>query len=96
MDFQIRITQAALADFQRVLDYSWEHFPATAESFGNAILNHIELLKGFPYIGSPVAENRHVRQLLHTPVEIYYRVHERPNFIEVLHFWYTSRRPPKS
>ncbi len=54
MDFQIRITEAALADFEGLLAYSWANFPASAERFGNAILNHIELLKSFPYIGSRV------------------------------------------
>ena len=37
MDFQIRITKAALADFEEILAYSWAHFPESAESFGNAL-----------------------------------------------------------
>jgi plasmid stabilization system protein ParE len=32
-----------------------------------------------------------VRQFVHTPVLIYYRVNEAPNFVEVLHFWHGSR-----
>ena len=51
MDFQIRITGAALADFEEILNYSCANFPATAERFGNAILNHVDLLRRFPYIG---------------------------------------------
>ena len=54
MDFQVRTTEAAIADLEAILAYSWAHFPATAELFGNAILDHLELLKGFPFIGSPV------------------------------------------
>ena len=42
MDFQIRITEDALTDFEGILTYSWDNFPATAERFGNAILNHVE------------------------------------------------------
>jgi plasmid stabilization system protein ParE len=67
VDFQIRITEAALADFEGILAYSWANFPVTAERFGNAILNHVELLKSFPYIGSPVDGRPGVRQLVHTP-----------------------------
>jgi plasmid stabilization system protein ParE len=52
VDFEIRITEAALADFEGILAYSWANFPARAERFGNAIFNHIELFKSFPYIGS--------------------------------------------
>ncbi len=48
MDFQIRITKAALTDFEEILAYSWANFPATAERFGNAILNHLDLLKSYP------------------------------------------------
>jgi plasmid stabilization system protein ParE len=91
VDFQIRITEAALADFEEILAYSWANFPATAESFGNAILNHLELLKTFPYIGSPVKGEPGVRQLVHTPILIYYRVSESPKFVEILHFRHGSR-----
>ncbi|MDQ2899020.1 MAG: type II toxin-antitoxin system RelE/ParE family toxin [Acidobacteriota bacterium] len=55
MDFQVRISDPALADFEAILEYSWANFPATPESFGNSILNHLDLLKNFPYVGSPVA-----------------------------------------
>lgn len=95
MDFQVRITEAALADFEEILDYSWVNFPATAERFGNALLNHVDLLKSFPYIGSPVEDRPGIRQLVHTPILIYYRVKESPNVVEVLHFWHSSRRDPK-
>ena len=32
-----------------------------------------------------------VRQLVHTPILIYYNVNEAPNLVEVLHFWHGSR-----
>ena len=91
MDFKIRITEAALADFEEILAYSWDVFPASAERFGKAVLNHIELLKKFPYIGSPVDGRDGVRMLVHTPILIFYRVGETHNLVEVLHFWHGSR-----
>ena len=94
MDFQIRITEFALADFEEILAYSWANFPATTERFGNAILNHIDLLRTFPYIGSLVDRRPGVRQLVHTPILIYYRVNEAPNFVEVLHVWHGHDRAP--
>jgi plasmid stabilization system protein ParE len=90
--FQIRISEAALADFEEILAYSWANFPATAERFGTAILNHVDLLRSFPYIGIPVDGPPGVRQIIHTPILIYYRVSEAPNVIEILHFWHRSRR----
>ena len=96
MDFQIRISDPALADFEGILEYTWANFPSTAESFGNALLNHVDLLKTLPYIGNPVARRPGVRQLVHTPILIYYRVRENPDVIEILHFWHSSRRNPIS
>jgi plasmid stabilization system protein ParE len=89
VDFEIRITEAALADFEEILAYSWVNFPARAERFGDAILN--QLLKSFPYIGSLVKGRPGVRQLVHTPILIYYRVNESPHFVEILHLQHGSR-----
>jgi plasmid stabilization system protein ParE len=94
VDFQVRITEAALADFEQILAYAWANTPSTAERFGVAILNHVFLLKNFPYIGRPVDERPGVRGIVHTPIVIYYRVNESPNFVEVLHFWHGSRSGP--
>jgi plasmid stabilization system protein ParE len=91
VDFKIRITEAALADFEDILAYSWDNFPATAERFGKAILNHVDLLRSYPYIGSPVDGQENVRLLVHTPILIYYRISEVRRLIEVLHFWHGSR-----
>jgi plasmid stabilization system protein ParE len=62
VDFQVRFSAPALADLEDVLEYSWANFPATAEAFGNGLLNHVGLLGTFPYIGSPVADHADVRQ----------------------------------
>lgn len=94
MAFEIRITEAALADFEEILAYSQSKFPDSTERFATAILNHLDLLKTFPYIGSPVAKRPGVRQLVHTPVLIYYRVHETASIIDVLHFWHSARKRP--
>jgi plasmid stabilization system protein ParE len=95
VDFRIRITKAALADFEEILEYSWNNFSASAERFGDAILEHVELLGRFPYIGSPVVDKPGVRRLVHTPIAIYYRVHDGCGLIEILHFWHGARRTAK-
>jgi plasmid stabilization system protein ParE len=94
VDFQIRISDPALVDFEDILEYSWATFPVETERFGNAILKHIELLKTFPYIGNPVAGRPGIRLLIRAPILIYYRVHESPNLVEILHFWHASRKSP--
>jgi plasmid stabilization system protein ParE len=64
--FQIRLSEAALADFEDILNYSRTNFPGSAERLGNAILNHIDRLKSFPFIGSPATNRPGVRELVHT------------------------------
>jgi plasmid stabilization system protein ParE len=93
VDFQIRIAEAAVADFEEILAYSWANFPGTTERFGNAILDHLDLLKSLPNMGGLVDGLPHVRRLVHAPLLIYYSVHEAPNYVEILHIWHASRRP---
>ncbi len=96
MDFQVRITEAALADFEEILAYTWANYPETAERFGTALLNHVNLLRTFPYIGSPVGDRPELRVMVHTPFLVYYRVRLAPNVVEVLNFRHGGRgsRPP--
>jgi plasmid stabilization system protein ParE len=94
VDFRILYTEAALADLDEILFYSWSKFPGAAERFGLALLDHVDLLATFPYIGSPVADLPGVRLLVHTPILIYYRVAEDRKLVEVLHFWHAARKRP--
>ncbi|MBV8728694.1 MAG: type II toxin-antitoxin system RelE/ParE family toxin [Acidobacteriia bacterium] len=91
MDFQVRISDVALAEFEDLLEYSWDKFPESAERFGNSLLDHVEMLERFPYLGRGVSGKPGVRQLVHTPILIYYRVQQNPNVVEILHFWHASR-----
>jgi plasmid stabilization system protein ParE len=94
VDFQIRVAETAVADFEEILAYSWANFPESTERFGNAILDHLELLKSFPHIGGLVDGLPGVRRLVHAPLLIYYRVYRTPNYVEILHFWHAKRNPP--
>ena len=91
---KIIITDPALADLEEVMNWSVEKHPATSERFGTALLNHIELLKTFPLLGTPVKGFPGVKRLIHSPLYIYYRVREEAETIEILHFWHRSRRVP--
>lgn len=92
MDFRIRISETALADFKEILEYSWAKFPDTAERFGADVLNHVELLAAFPHVGSSVPGSPGVRLLVHTPILIYYRVHEASAVVEILSFRHSARK----
>lgn len=95
MALKIILTDSALADFERLMEWSVENHPAGTERFGTALLNHIELLRQYPALGEPIKGFSRARRLLHSPFYIYYRVHEEKEKIEVLRFWHVSRRQPK-
>ena len=74
--------------------WSWDNHPEVAEHFGDSLVTHIELLRQFPRLGAPVEGGKGVRRLLHSPLEIYYRVHEAKLRIEILHIRHGARQPP--
>jgi toxin ParE1/3/4 len=93
--FKILFTEDSLSDLEAILDYIRADDPEAAARFGDAILNHIELLATFPHIGAPVKRRARVRKILHTPVRIYYRIDEEREVVEILHFWHAARQEPK-
>src|SRR5258706_9067419 len=72
--------------------WSWKNHPLTSERFANALLNHIDLLGDFPYLGAPMHGRPGVRRLQHWPLHIYYRGVLEPRRVEILHFWHMARK----
>jgi toxin ParE1/3/4 len=93
--YKILFTQDALADLERILDYIRADNPGAAERFGNALLDHVEILKTFPKMGVLVRKRSGVRKILHSPIRIYYRFHEDQGLVEILRFWHGARKEPK-
>jgi plasmid stabilization system protein ParE len=95
LDYKIFFSDVALIDLENVLEFIRENNPPAAERFGDALLNHVDLLATFPRLGVPMRSRPGIRKILHTPIRIYYRIHEGQKTVEVLHFWHGSRRAPK-
>ena len=94
MAYKILFTEDALADLEVILDYVRADNPSAAERFGASLLNYVELLESFPRMGIPVLRRPGVRKILHSPVRIYYRLHEDRSLIEILHLWHGARKNP--
>lgn len=92
MAFKILYHEDALADLEEIFEWSREKHPETTEQFADDLFDHIELLQSLPYIGAPIKGHPQVRRLLHSPLCIYYRLHEDRRVIEILHFWHSSRK----
>ena len=55
MDFQVFYTEPALADLEEVMHWSWQNYPGTTERFADGLLNHVDLLRDFLYLGARYA-----------------------------------------
>jgi plasmid stabilization system protein ParE len=66
-----------------------------ASRFGEALLDHVDLLGRFPRMGNTTRQRPRVRKLVHGPILVYYRVHEKKRLVEVLHLRHGSRKQPK-
>ena len=95
MDFRLLFTQTALSDLAEIIGYIAQDDDEAAERFGSALLDHVDLLRQFHHMGSVIRKRSRVRKLQHSPVLVYYRIHENKQLIEVLHFWHGARKSPK-
>jgi plasmid stabilization system protein ParE len=96
VDFRLLYTQRALNDLAEIIGYIAEDDAEAAAPFGSTLLDHVDLLTRFPRMGNIVPKRPGVRKLLHSPILVYYQVHEDKGLIEVLHLRHAARKPPKS
>jgi plasmid stabilization system protein ParE len=95
LGYKVLYSDAALTGLEKVVEFIHKDNPEAASRFGKALLNHVDLLATFPHIGAPVHRKPGIREILHTPIRIYYRIHEDRKTVEVLQFWHASRRRPR-
>ena len=94
MDYQLLFTQRALNDLAEIVGYIAEDDAEAATRFGNALLDHLELLPRFR-MGGMIRQRSQVRRLVHSPILVYYTVQESDRRIEVLYFRHATRKPAR-
>lgn len=95
MDYHILFTQRALNDLSEIVGHIAQDDAEAASGFGEALLDHVDLLGRFPRMGNTTRKRSRVRKLVHSPIVVYYQVHEEKRLVEVLHFRHGSRKPPR-
>ena len=95
MDFRLLYSQRALNDLEEIIGYIAEDDADSAARFGDSLLDHLELLEKFPRIGTPIRKKAEVRKLMHSPIVVYYQIHEDRRLVEILHLRHGARKPPK-
>jgi len=69
---------------------------AVAKQLGFTIIAKAEKLNEFPFLGRVVPEFKmeNIREIIHRPYRIVYRVQEHQKTIEILRVWHAARGTP--
>jgi plasmid stabilization system protein ParE len=95
VDYRVLFSQKALNDLSEIVGYvAWDDAEA-ASRFGDALLDHVNLLGRFPRMGNVIRKRSLVRKLVHSPVLVYYKIDEEKRIVNILHFRHGSRKQPK-
>jgi plasmid stabilization system protein ParE len=95
VEYRILFTKKALSDLEAIIGHIAEDDPEAGMRFGEAVLDHVELLSCFPYMGALTRRRPRVRKLIHSPITVYYQVREERRLIEVLHVRHEACRVPR-
>jgi toxin ParE1/3/4 len=97
MGFKIVFTKPAIADLEGLVAFIASDNPQAAERFGNEIIAKAEKLDEFPLPGRVVPEFKieNIREIIHRPYRIVYRVREERKLIEILRVWHGARGIPR-
>ena len=96
--FELIWTDSAIADLEAVCAFIAADNPQAAERVGRGILEHVELLARFPFIGPvyPLGSGGPVREIvLRRTYRIFYEVVEARRALEVLRAWHGARGQPE-
>jgi toxin ParE1/3/4 len=96
MDFKTVLTSGALKDLEEITDHITKDDPRVAERFGNELIDQTLSLSVFPEMGRMVPElsDPAIREIIHGPYRIIYRVLRTIRQVHVLRFWHAARGEP--
>jgi toxin ParE1/3/4 len=97
MAFQVRVTEIANDDLAALVRFIARDNPSAAERFASALIEKLKLLREQPLLGRVVPERADpgLREIIHRPYRIVYRVSEQRKTVEVLRFWHGARGEPE-
>ena len=96
--FELIWTESAITDLDAICSFIAAHDPGAAERAGRSILEHVELLARFPFIGPayPPSSGGPVREIVfRRTYRIFYMVAESRRAVEVLRVWHGARGQPE-
>jgi toxin ParE1/3/4 len=96
MDFKIIWSDAAVADLEDVCSYIAQDDPEAACGVAQGILDHVDILATFPFIGPtyPRGSRGTLRLIVFRSYRILYGVNEGRESVEILNIWHGARDEP--
>lgn len=97
MGFKIVFTKPAIEDLSNLVAFISRDNPTAGERFGYELAEKAQNLAEYPFIGRVVPEFKieSLREVIHRPYRIIYRVREEQKLIEILRVWHAARGIPK-
>jgi toxin ParE1/3/4 len=96
MGCKVVFTKPAITDLGGLVRFIARNDPRAAEQVGFAIIAKTKTLIEFPRLGRVVPEFKveTIREIIHRPYRIVYRVDDVQNVVEILRVWHAARGTP--
>ena len=96
MDFKVLLVPAARDDLEDITGHISKDNEQAAERFGNELINRTLSLAQFPQMERivPEIDDPEIREIIHNPYRIVYRVRPVLREIYILRFWHAARGEP--
>jgi toxin ParE1/3/4 len=97
MEFKVIWSDEAITDLHEVCAYIAQDNPEAALRTGRGILDHVQILTRFPFIGPayPRRAQGPLRQIVFRSYRIFYDVSEDLRRVDILHVWHGAREEPR-
>ncbi len=96
MDFKVIWSDQAIEDLRDLSAYIAGHDPEAALRVGNGILDYVQILAQFPFIGPPYPRGTRgaLRGIVFRSYRIFYDVSEESRRVDILHVRHGARDEP--
>lgn len=96
-EFEVVWTEPALTNLEEIVAYLECRNLSAAEKVRTEILEHVETLQSFPFIGPIYRRDRsgRTREIICRKYRIFYRINEEVKRVEILTVWHGARQEPE-
>ena len=87
----------AREDLREIVTFIRQDNPDAAARFGYALIRQVDVLENFPLLGRRVPEfdDETIREVIHRPYRLIYRVIEAQNLVAIARVWHGARGEPE-